>query len=80
MRRYGMRKILCALILAVGLGAAARADTSVDNNKKKDPTKETGGKVKTGGACKADADCDQTNRGQRCRDSKCELVPVHPVT
>lgn len=75
MRRYGMRKIVCALMLALGLAAAARADTSAD--KKKDPT---AGKAKTGGACKADADCDQANRAQRCRDSKCELVPVHPVT
>jgi hypothetical protein len=73
-----MREILCALMLALGVAAAARADTSVD--KKKDPTKEAGGKIKTGGACKADADCDQSNRAQRCRDSKCELVPVHPVT
>ncbi|HZS35815.1 MAG TPA: hypothetical protein VFF06_03265 [Polyangia bacterium] len=73
-----MRKILCALALAVGLSAAASADTSVD--KKKDQTKEAGGKVKTGGACKVDVDCDQSSRAQRCRDSKCELVPVHPVT
>jgi hypothetical protein len=73
-----MRQILCALTLVLGLAGAASADTSVDQ--KKDPTKETGGKVKTGGACKVDADCDQANRAQRCRDSKCALVPVHPVT
>jgi hypothetical protein len=68
-----MRKIFCALILVFGL--AARADTSVGD--KKGPTKEAG-KVKTGGACKADADCDQSKRAQECRDSKCELVPIHP--
>jgi hypothetical protein len=73
-----MRKMLCALTLALGLATVARADTSVDQ--KKDPTKEASGKVKTGGACKVDADCDQANRAQRCRDSKCALVPVHPVT
>ena len=76
--KSSMRKILWAAVLSLGLAASVSADTSAD--KKKDPTKENGGKAKTGGTCKADADCDQSGRPQRCVDSKCELRPVHPVT
>jgi hypothetical protein len=69
--RYRMRKILWAAALSLGLAASANADTSANDKK---------GKVKTGGACKADGDCDQSSRAQRCRDSKCEPMPTHPVT
>jgi len=66
-----------ALLLALSFSArVASADLAGD---KKDPGKDNG-KGKAGAACKADSDCDQSGRPQRCRDSKCEARPVHPVT
>jgi hypothetical protein len=73
-----MRKlsIVCFLFLALTAGIAA-ADTSAGDKK---PPKGTTGKAKTGDACKSSEDCDQSGRSQRCRESKCEPMPVHPVT
>ncbi len=71
-----MRKILCAAALVLGLSSAS-ADTSTKGGPGKDTT---AGKGKTGDACKINSDCDQSGRPQRCRESKCELAPVHPVT
>ncbi len=69
-----MRKIL-ALFLALGISAAVWADTST-----KGGTGKEAAKGKTGDACKVNTDCDQSSRPMRCRESKCEFMPSHPVT
>ncbi len=81
MRKSRRLSIVWAVGLFLGLsftGGYAAADTSTGG--KKDPAKDGGGKGKPGDVCKANTDCDQSGRPQRCRDSKCELAPVHPVT
>ena len=80
MQKTRKRSIVWAAALCLGLSFSgyAAADTSAD--KPKPPAKEGGGKVKTGEACKVDADCDQSGRPQRCRDAKCAPMPTHPVT
>jgi hypothetical protein len=80
MRNRRKLSIVGAAALFLGLSFTAlhaAADTSAD---KKEPPKDSGGKGKAGDACKTNADCDQSGRPQRCRESKCELAPVHPVT
>jgi hypothetical protein len=73
-----MRKLSMTFALLVSLsGGYAAADTSAGDKK---PAKETAGKGKTGDSCKSNSDCDQSGRPQRCRESKCEWAPVHPVT
>lgn len=69
-----MRTLTLALVLSLTTGYAV-ADTSAGDKK---PVKAAKGK--TGDACKSNSDCDQSGRPQRCSDSKCELVPMHPVT
>ena len=75
-----MRKILAFVFVALlGAVGVARADASPPE-KSKGGKAEKVGKVKAGGACKADADCDQSSRPLRCRESRCEPYPSHPVT
>jgi hypothetical protein len=71
-----MRKTTIFALWALGFGGAALADTSAD----KPPAKQGSPKGKAGDGCKADGDCDQGGRPMRCRDGKCQLLPVHPVT
>src|SRR5262249_8125565 len=78
-----MRTFMMALCLGLTLGAGhAVADTS--GKPPPDKTGKTGktgsAKGKAGGGGKDDGVCDQSGRAQRCRDSKCQAVPVHPVT
>lgn len=84
MRKIRKPSILWAVALFLGLSFTAGyavADLAADK-KKEPPPKESAGKApgKTGDVCKVNADCDQSGRPQRCRESKCELAPVHPVT
>jgi hypothetical protein len=72
-----MRKILWASVVCLGLSLSAFADTST---KEPGGGKQPTGKAKPGAACKVDSDCDQSGRPLRCRESKCEALPVHPVT
>jgi hypothetical protein len=72
-----MRKLGIVAVLMLGLSVAVWADTSAGKG-----GKTAGGKAKAGASCKVNADCDQSERPQHCRENKCELTPppVHPVT
>jgi hypothetical protein len=70
------RSIVWALLLALGVTAAAWADTSTKGG----GTGKEAAKGKSGDACKINTDCDQSSRPMRCRESKCEFMPSHPVT
>lgn len=70
-----------ALCLGLALGAGyAVADTSTGKPPGKTGGKAESAKGKPGDACRQDTDCDQAGRPLRCRDSKCQFAPVHPVT
>ncbi len=64
-----------AHVVALDIDASAAAETAKQ-------IKTAGGKAKAGASCKVNADCDQSERPQHCRENKCELTPppVHPVT
>jgi hypothetical protein len=68
-----MRKLLWTSALLLGLAGTVSADTSAGDGKK-------GAKGKPGAACKTDADCDQKDQPQVCRQSKCQVDMPPPPT
>lgn len=63
-------------LLAVGLGlgtvAVAGAGQKAPSREDRDAPNN---KAQSGGACKVDADCDQSDGAMKCEKNKCKLAP-----